>query len=294
MLLATYGRPDLLPRALASASAQTLPSSEYEVLVIANGPHQHVPALVADARAAHPDVAFRLLETNESGAGMARNLGICAARGEYVTVLDDDDWIAPGYLEGLLRGAQPNVVPLGDLAEVKPGESAESFDNYVSNATRPKRGTRVSPTAVPQGLSLNVCKLLPTLIAREVLYDESLRSGEDFVFWTHVYARYPFEFEVLPGTETVYYRWRGENSVSRRSLSFDFNVVERLACIQALDRIPPAPAEVEKLIRGMMTAQAGFVRRYLTAHPGAEEAERAEQAYRDRAIGRLSWDAFLP
>ncbi|MBH5337855.1 glycosyltransferase family 2 protein [Streptomyces pactum] len=44
-------------------------------------------------------------ETNR-GIAAARNSGIDAARGRYLTFLDGDDWYGPGHLDALLRAAE--------------------------------------------------------------------------------------------------------------------------------------------------------------------------------------------
>jgi glycosyltransferase involved in cell wall biosynthesis len=291
VLVATYGRPELLPRALRSVALQTLPEEQYEVIVIANGPHERVPGVLGAARSAYPRVQFRLLETATPGAAHARNLGLLAARGDYVTILDDDDWISPAYLEGLLAQISPRMIPLAGLAEVRPSEPEPSMDNYVARAVQPHRGRVVSPTKVHQGISVNVCKLLPTDLAREVLYDESLRSGEDFVFWTRIFARTQFRFAVVPGSDAVYFRWYGENSVSRQSPSFDFSVVQRQGFIQALDPIPTGPPEVEVVLEKMLSGQVGFAHHYLVAHP--EDVVAAKVEYEKRTVRRVPWERFV-
>lgn len=291
VLVATYGRPDLLPRALRSAAFQTLPTDQYEVVVIANGPHRQVPAVVAAVRSAHPRVRFRLVETASAGAAHARNLGLLAARGQYFTILDDDDWISPAYLEGLLSQIRTRVVPLGGLAEIHPGQAEPNMGSYFARAARPHKGRVVTPAKLHQGISINVCKLLPTELGRQVLYDESLRSGEDFVFWSQIFARSRFKFSVLPGNDVLYYRWFGQNSLSRQNPSFDFNVVQRLDCMQALDKVPASPSDVEVVLEKMMSGQVGFVQRYLLAHP--QDMSVAKTEYERRNIRRVPWNMLV-
>jgi glycosyltransferase involved in cell wall biosynthesis len=89
-VIPTRNRPDLVPRAVRSALAQTY--DNIEVVVIVDGPDPATEAAlsgIADAR-------LRVLTLPQPmGGSNARNAGARAARGEWVAFLDDDDeWLA--------------------------------------------------------------------------------------------------------------------------------------------------------------------------------------------------------
>jgi poly(ribitol-phosphate) beta-N-acetylglucosaminyltransferase len=118
-------------------------------------------------------------------------------------------------------------------------------------------------------------------LARTVKYDESLTSGEDFVFWIGTYARAGFAIRVTPRRSgAVYYRTVRPGSVSRRKLSYDFNVRQRLDCVAALNRIPEHAKGTSKLVRWATGGQAERIRDYLTAHPDQHAQVRADAGER--------------
>ncbi|MCC5581649.1 glycosyltransferase family 2 protein [Microtetraspora sp. AC03309] len=73
------------------------PHPDLEVIVVDDGSVDATSAVAEDFRADLP--GFRLLRNAvPAGAGGARNAGLALASGRYVTFLDGDDWVAPGYL----------------------------------------------------------------------------------------------------------------------------------------------------------------------------------------------------
>lgn len=87
VILPTRNRAHLLPRAIASVLAQTYRNIE---LIVVNDASTDS---TADVLAAIGDPRLRVIhrEVNK-GAAAARNAGIAAARGEYVSFQDDDDY----------------------------------------------------------------------------------------------------------------------------------------------------------------------------------------------------------
>ena len=67
---------------------------------------QQAQALISTQQSAK---IFRLLATpHNMGPGLARNIGIEAAQGEYVCFVDSDDIVAPNYCERLYQAVKEN------------------------------------------------------------------------------------------------------------------------------------------------------------------------------------------
>jgi|GEM_PF-1903638 len=101
-VITTRGRPDRVHHALASLRAET--HANVEVIVVDDG--------AFDATAAGLHFAFRLLRGSHLGVGRARNLGLDAARGEYVIFLDDDDVALPHRISSLVQAARDRQADL--------------------------------------------------------------------------------------------------------------------------------------------------------------------------------------
>lgn len=97
VIIPTYNRRELLPQALASVRAQTLP--DYEVIVVDDGSTDGTREWLATLS----DDRVRVLLQENRGPGAARNLGIQNAVGEYITFLDSDDVWLPWTLETYKR-----------------------------------------------------------------------------------------------------------------------------------------------------------------------------------------------
>lgn len=93
VLIPTYRRADVLPRAIASVLGQS--SKDFELLVVDDASPDGTAEVVAAV--ADPRVRYLRREQN-GGAGATRNTGFAAARGAWVTLLDDDDEYLPDFL----------------------------------------------------------------------------------------------------------------------------------------------------------------------------------------------------
>jgi glycosyltransferase involved in cell wall biosynthesis len=94
VVIPTFGRPDLVGRAVASALAQTF--TDIEVIVVIDGADPATSAALASI----DDPRLRVIvRPEQGGAGHARDAGALAGQGRWIAFLDDDDEWSPEKLE---------------------------------------------------------------------------------------------------------------------------------------------------------------------------------------------------
>ena len=97
VVIPTYNRASILPRAVRSVLAQTFDG--FELVIVDDGSDDDTPEVVRSF--ADPRICF--LRRENGGVSSARNAGAAVARGEYLVFLDSDDELLP---EALARYAE--------------------------------------------------------------------------------------------------------------------------------------------------------------------------------------------
>jgi glycosyltransferase involved in cell wall biosynthesis len=124
-----------LRRTLASLRAQTLPAGQWETVLVDNASVH--PLVLADWTACGPG-DLRLVAEPAPGLSHARRRGFLAASGEVIVLVDDDNELAPDYLEETLRlfSAHPKVGVLGGRSlpefETPPAAWVREFDGLIA------------------------------------------------------------------------------------------------------------------------------------------------------------------
>ncbi len=94
IILTTWNRAALLPRAIASVQAQTY--EHWELIVVDDGSTDETGQLLASISAS--DKRIHTFHHPNMGPARSRNAGMRLAKGDIVTFLDSDDEYAPEHL----------------------------------------------------------------------------------------------------------------------------------------------------------------------------------------------------
>jgi len=100
VIIVNFNGAHLLPDCLGSLKQQTF--GDFEVIFVDNG---STDPSVNIARELFPQIEIIALYSN-TGFAHANNVGIAAARGEFVVLLNNDACAAPTFLEELLRAVE--------------------------------------------------------------------------------------------------------------------------------------------------------------------------------------------
>lgn len=109
VIVPAYNSAATLPRAVQSALTQTL--RDIELIIVNDGSRDRTEAVAGDMARTDPRVRVLSLPQNR-GKPAAMNAGIAEARGDWVAVLDADDWYAPDRLAALLAAGDREEVEL--------------------------------------------------------------------------------------------------------------------------------------------------------------------------------------
>lgn len=135
VIVPVYNVEAYLKRCLDSISAQTM--GDIEIIIVNDGTKDDSREVAKNATLRDP--RMRIIDQENQGLGYARNTGLNVAAGEYVSFIDSDDWVDPGYLEAFYLEAERTKADLviGTFTAVTSNER-ETSSYYLDPALRYK------------------------------------------------------------------------------------------------------------------------------------------------------------
>lgn len=98
VVICSYNRANYIREALQSLYNQTLPHTQFEVIVVDNASTDNTEAVCKEFIANHPDAAFYYMLEKRQGASFARNTGAEKVQAPLLCFMDDDAIAFPDFL----------------------------------------------------------------------------------------------------------------------------------------------------------------------------------------------------
>ena len=191
VIITTYNRASLLPRAVNSILNQTY--TDYEIIIVDDCSTDNTQQVIADL--SDPRIhQFRHDQNRRLSA--ARNTGIANARGEYIAFLDDDDEYVPtrlGHQVALLDAFPSDVALVYGLTI--------THDDSSPLGNRRRRGRYLTDDVFEDALAGDnitgsISFLARTSAVREVGgFDEDAQLYEDRLFTCKMLLKYRIAFD---------------------------------------------------------------------------------------------------
>jgi len=291
VVIPTYNRADLLPRAISSALGQT--HAPHEVIVVDDGSTDDT---AAQCRAWGDRIRYVCIVN--SGVSAARNAGIAMAEGRWIALLDSDDTWEPTKLEVQMAACRAvptarwsitgcEVIDAADQPRPGPQSFAAAFPLFHELGLDPERlfGQYLQRREVTAAGVRHVCfggdlfgllflgnVGLPSsaLIDRHLLrqvggFDASLRMGEETEFFHRAAADSPV---IIVMSRLVRYRTAQGDSLTAAANAASLTEIALRSLDSASVRRPLQPADRQAWDAGRRRLLLRLAYAYLSVRDG--------------------------
>ena len=182
VIIPTFNRPALLAQAVKSVLEQTCRA--LEIIILDNGSDAEHLNELSKIGNSNDLINLVRLQSNK-GPGHARNIGIEKSKGDWILFLDDDDILAPDFLEACFESIrfEENVEMIIARAVCFREGSPVSYPKDAIGAInlRPYKKDPIT-TMLINGITIGSC-----LVSRKSIgslrFREDIWHGEDMLFW---------------------------------------------------------------------------------------------------------------
>jgi len=229
IIIPTYNSEAYIRQALESIFNQTY--SDFEVIVIDDASQDFTVEIARNFQ----DKRLRIISNQQNrGVSYVRNCGIAAAKGNWIALLDSDDWYAPSRLEKLLSVAkQENADMVADNLYLICDREFQPWGTLLQENNQQISSTQVinsvdfvksdRPNSINEKRNWSLGYLKPLikhefLIEHCIKYNENIHVGEDYVLYLEC-LRQQARLVLVPQAY-YYYRTRVTSLSTRKPTAY--------------------------------------------------------------------------
>ena len=176
VIIPTYNRAELLPRAIESVQEQTF--SSWELIIVDDGSTDNTAEVVRKYSG-----NLRYLQQERGEKSRARNKGLDHARGKYICFLDSDDY----YLDNHLQVFNEIIREHPDLDGIFYSNTLVDNDGITRELEDMRREGRFSNLEYILINSIGAPRVcIPKAILGDERFDPAIDNGEDTELWNRI------------------------------------------------------------------------------------------------------------
>jgi glycosyltransferase involved in cell wall biosynthesis len=195
-----------------------------EIIIINDGSTDNSLDLVTQYKNEHSDLNICIINKVNGGVASARNMGINAANGKFIALLDSDDEWRPNKLK--------IIMPHFATDEIECIGSSRNGLPLKCGFKTIKKLTRIYPTDLVfrSNLATPAVVFRKSIVGKTGLFNEKLRYGEDYEYWLRI-AQY-CGFYVIPDSLVI--TGNGKNDYGDSGLSANLKMMHT-GVLRAID-----------------------------------------------------------
>ena len=271
VIVPIYNVGEYLPRCVDSLVAQTYP--ELEILLVDDCSTDNSLQVAQEYAQRYPGKCRLVQRPHNGGLSAARNSGIAAASGQWLTFVDSDDWVTPDYVQTLMEtaAAESADVVLSGIYSYYSNDNCHEVSPFGDLTTQSPRGEIV---ALSRSYACTRLFRKELFVDHGILFPEDIRRAEDMATIIPIMTRAK---KIAIVRKPMYYYFQRPASISNQNfdkvdVSFYPKTVKRMTELSA----PGFETELEyraisELMYGMVTImlRAKYSKKEILAHVDA-------------------------
>ena len=188
VVIPVYNGVQYLQKCVDSVLAQTY--TNLEIILVDDGSTDESFQMCDEL--ARREQRIRAIHQVNGGISAARNTGIKAAKGEYISFIDQDDWVEPAFLETLWTMAHKYQAPIAVVGRyvIRPNETKQKnilpsheTEKLISTSNHTFTAQQsVKMTFAPYG-GFVTNKLFHNFLFKQILFPVGLRSEDTWILY---------------------------------------------------------------------------------------------------------------
>ena len=215
VIVPTYKPQGYLWECLDSLVKQTFPKKYFEIILVLNGCTEPWKRQIEEFICQKMlEMNVHLIHTEKGGVSNARNIALDIAAGEYVTFIDDDDFVSQRYLEILYANATSDTISLCYPYAFNDGDVQHQLEySITSQYDKISALGKQSFTRARKYFSGPYMKLIPMSFIQDRRYDIRFKNGEDSLFMFLISDRFKY-VDFTDHSATYYRRYRLNSAIA--------------------------------------------------------------------------------